>query len=95
MARVPPDDWRRTGQENYLMGLVFKRMPWATVDPNWDHAHCAFCWRKFASADVPDAIGEGYGTLDLYHWVCPECFEDFREEFGWTVVRHAAASPHN
>jgi len=33
-----------------------------------------------------DMLQEGYCTLDEYHWICPECFRDFREMFGWQVV---------
>lgn len=21
------------------------------------------------------------------HWICPECYEDFKELFGWTLER--------
>jgi hypothetical protein len=83
MGRVPADDWRRQGQERYLLGASFKRMAWSTTDPQWDHDHCEFCTRKLALAEIPDSLQEGYGTPNLQHWVCPECFEDFREEFGW------------
>ena len=83
MSPVPADDWRRRGQERYLMGATFKRTPWSSARRGWDHDHCAFCGTKLASAEIPDAMHEGYGTPDLYHWVCPRCFEDFREEFRW------------
>jgi hypothetical protein len=23
---------------------------------------------------------------DNYHWVCPTCFEDFKDYFGWTIA---------
>jgi hypothetical protein len=32
------------------------------------------------------AIGRGPQGEDDYHWVCDECFADFRDRFGWTVV---------
>jgi len=87
MNRVAADDWRRRGQERYLLGASFKRMAWSTKDPQWDHDHCEFRTRKFALAEIPDSLQEGYATPTLQHWVCPECFEDFREEFGW-IERH-------
>jgi hypothetical protein len=81
MAVVPNDDWRRQGQESFLVGLTFKKMPWRSTKPTWDHDHCEFCQTKIAGLDVPDSLHEAYGTPDLYRWVCPQCFEDFREEF--------------
>jgi hypothetical protein len=40
----------------------------------------------------PEVLAEGYteapgGSQPAgEHWICPQCFEDFRDEFGWTVV---------
>lgn len=32
----------------------------------------------------------GYVTADdAYHWLCEQCFADFREKFNWTVVPSA------
>jgi hypothetical protein len=81
MNRIPDDDWRRQGQETYLVGLAFKRMAWSSNNPAWDHDHCEFCQTKLASPAIPDALHEGFGTPDLKHWLCPACFEDFRDEF--------------
>jgi hypothetical protein len=36
--------------------------------------------------NAPEALHEGYCTLDDYHWICSECFHDFKELFGWRVV---------
>jgi len=77
------------GQENYLVGLAFKRMPWATADPDWDHDHCAFCWKKLwdrASNESEAAIG--YATEDEYSWICDVCFAAFKERFRGSVVEH-------
>lgn len=53
-----------------------------------DHDHCEFCGAKFAEPElIPDALHVGYATADEYRWVCEECFDDFRERFGWNVVR--------
>jgi transposase len=35
------------------------------------------------------AAGEGYATLDDYHWICERCFQDFHGQFRWTVVDDA------
>ncbi len=34
----------------------------------------------------PDALPDGYRTVDGDNWVCRQCFEDFRDEFGFTVI---------
>ena len=34
----------------------------------------------------PDALCEGYCTEDQYHWVCKDCFEDFKKQFQWNVA---------
>ncbi len=86
-----PGDSRLRGQENYLAGAKLVRRPYRryAANPNWDHDHCAFCWAKFMVEDCPDVLHEGYATLDDYHWICEGCFQDFREQFRWTVVDDA------
>jgi hypothetical protein len=39
--------------------------------------------------DYPDVLHEGYATQDDYHWICERCFEDFREQFRWTLATNA------
>ncbi len=84
---VSKDDWRRQGQERYLSSVVLVRRPYRLYpkDPAWDHDHCEFCGAKFSLLDAPDHLKEGYATEDDYRWICPTCFEDFAEEFKWTV----------
>ena len=81
-------DWRLRGQEKYLAGATLVRRPYRKYAANrkWDHDHCVFCWAKFMTEDVPGVLHEGYATADDYHWICEPCFQDFQEEFGWTVV---------
>jgi hypothetical protein len=84
---VDDSDWRLMGQEDDLSGVtllrrVWRRPPW---NPSWDHDHCAFCGAKFMVGDRPDVIHEGYCTEDEMSWICPPCFDDFRERFGWVV----------
>ncbi len=84
-------DRRLRGQEAYLAGAVLVRRPYRryVANTDWDHDHCAFCWAKFMVEDHPDMLDEGYATLDDYHWICDRCFQDFREQFRWTVVTDA------
>ena len=80
-------DWRLMGQERYLTGVVLVRCRYCRPqhNSNWDHDHCAFCWAKFMIEDFPDVLHEGYCTKDEYHWICAQCFADFRDLFGWSV----------
>ncbi|WP_237067922.1 hypothetical protein [Microbulbifer guangxiensis] len=79
------DDWRRQGQEAYLLGLTFQRKPYTKYRESWDHDHWDFCGQKLAEFAVDGALHEGYATEDNDRWVCPECFEDFRGEFKWQL----------
>ena len=48
------------------------------------HEHCEFCWTAFSAHE--DDMHSGYCTPDYYRWICEECFQDFQEMFGWTVI---------
>jgi hypothetical protein len=78
-----PDDWRRQAQDEYLMGVRLRLMKWRMSRPGWDHDHCSFCRAKISAYEGD--LRTGYATDDEYHWICPKCFEDFREEFRWTA----------
>lgn len=93
------DDWRLCSQDKYLKGakLRGKQYTWQPDwNPDWDHDHCQFCWAKFMDTDLPDVLRSGYtnteqnvnGTIwrEGARWICSQCFEDFRERFGWTLV---------
>ena len=77
-------DWRRNGQEKYLTNaeLIFIE-EFRSLSDKWEHEHCEFCWEKFSEGD--NDLHSGYCTADQKHWICPDCFEDFREEFQWTI----------
>jgi len=51
---VESDDWRRAGQEKYLLGerLTWKR--YQALRGNWEHEHCAFCFQKFLDASYSE-----------------------------------------
>jgi len=51
----------------------------------WDHDHCAFCGTKFSPEGCPGSLREGYATEDNYRWICPTCFEDFKDTCEWKV----------
>ncbi len=81
---VEKNDWRLTGPEEFLRGRTLYHQNWAACSPQSDHSHCAFCWAKFARFD--GTLNKGYVTQDGCHWICPECFRDFKTTFEWTVV---------
>lgn len=53
------------------------------------HEHCWFCWEK-ATTDTDRVF---YCTEDMGCWICEGCFNDFRDEFGWTVKEGEVWSP--
>jgi hypothetical protein len=75
------DDWRIHGQERWLVGAVLHFAPYLTLRPTWDHDHCAFCWARFTQEPYPDTLQAGYTDDENFHWVCPQCFDDFQERF--------------
>ena len=81
-------DWRLQGQEDFLQGRRLRRSRWWPYRPGWDHDHCEFCWADFGAAKSDHIeFDGGYVTAeDNYHWICTPCFEDFHEQFEWTVV---------
>ncbi len=81
------DDWRLQGQERYLKGITLYWRQYSRYSEDWDHDHCAFCWKKFMEVDHPETLHEGYTTENEYYWVCKVCFEDFRDRFHWRVGR--------
>lgn len=84
---IEKDDWRLRGQEGYLKGatLVYRKYRQYADNPKWDHDHCAFCWEEFCLNENCKSLKEGYATTDDYHWICPACFDDFKEMFEWKV----------
>ena len=80
------NDWRLTGQEKYLKGVPLWRKRYVRYSESWEHDHCEFCWAKFMVEDYPDVLHEGYATEDNYRWICEQCFEDFKDLFGWKVM---------
>ena len=63
----------------------------------WGHDHCEICHQGF-SERYDDDLREGWampGPAGLaeaewkpnYHWLCPNCFEQYRERLRWTSER--------
>ena len=75
-------DWRLQGQENYLKGVKLIARVYNAVK-GWDHDHCEFCGAKFSNNEGD--LHQGYSTVDSYHWICKDCFNDFKDQFEWTI----------
>ena len=73
------EDWRLVGQD-YLQDKELYHLNYRKDDFD-DHEHCSFCWEKF---DSDEQIG--YCTRDYYHWICTNCYEDFKELFKWKII---------
>ena len=81
-------DWRLTGQERWLTGRHWRWSTWASERDEWDHDHCDFCWAEISDRPIDEhtAYNTAWMTVDTPEaWVCPPCFEDFRQRFGWSV----------
>ncbi|MCL2673884.1 MAG: hypothetical protein FWE92_00970 [Defluviitaleaceae bacterium] len=80
------DDWRRTGQEAYLMEAELQYIDeYVPHSGACEHENCCFCSEKI-SADEDD-LNSGYCTIDGEErtWICSYCFDDFQDEFRWKV----------
>jgi hypothetical protein len=82
---IQPDDWRLQGQDKYLFQAELKFQKYSDRKTNTDHDHCEFCMNKFSDS-LPGCFTDGYTTIDDYHWVCINCFQDFNEVFRWVII---------
>lgn len=90
------NDWRNRGQEDYLMNVELRKKsfhansPNSTDDPRKynDHEHCDFCFKKIMEncGGMIDCDVDGYCTIDEKTWICNDCFNEFRNEFGWVIL---------
>jgi hypothetical protein len=76
-------DWRLQGQEKYLADVLLLKKRYRKYRADWDHDHCEFCSHKFS--EQAGDLHDGYVTEDGYHWICEDCYEDFKAKFRWTV----------
>jgi len=77
-------DWRLQGQEKFLKGVALTKQTYRKYRESWEHDHCEFCWAKFSESREDPNVG--YATTDRYHWICENCYQDFKNMFQWTVV---------
>lgn len=79
------NDWRNMGQLEYMFGKKIKHID--DIYQIQDHAHCRFCWDKISA--LPDALHDGYYTVNTKYryWICPECYEDLKDIFQWSLEK--------
>jgi hypothetical protein len=90
MNHENPKQWR-IENANHLRGVRLKLRRYNRRSENWDHDHCSACWAKFAEFNGPEIQHEGYATWHDYglgagyEWVCRKCFDDLKDDLGWTA----------
>lgn len=78
------NDWRLfRGQEKYLHGATLVQQSYKPSSPSNDHDHCEFCMDTFGNG--ADELKCGYSTEDNAIWICPQCYNDFKKIFEWSV----------
>lgn len=66
----------------YLHGLKFRRL---AFDPEENgHEHCELCWDRFSAAESD--LQDGYYADSKKVWICPDCFQQHRNLFGWEEI---------
>jgi len=86
------DKKRRVDNVSHLRGLRLQFRRYGRWSESWDHDHCAACWVKFAEFEGPNILHEGYATCDdyrkgaCYEWICQSCFDDLKDDMGWTIA---------
>lgn len=79
------NDWRLTNQKQYLDKATLVKKNYTKKSDKWEHDHCEFCFEKF-STDIQDSLKDGYCTQDEKHWICNNCYNDFKEMFNWKEI---------
>lgn len=66
--------------QQFMLGEHFRKASFEVSD---EHEHCTMCGIKISG--LPANIHEGYVTTKNIHWVCCECFDEYREEYSWKL----------
>ncbi len=74
----------RVDLAKHTKGATLTLKAYARYSETWDHDHCEACTVKF-SETIPGALREGYATSDNYRWICPNCFNDLKEQMDWKL----------
>lgn len=75
-------DWRLLrGQYKYLHRVILFSRSYQSNNALNDHDHCEFCMVKFGKGSSD--LKQGYCTEDRKIWICPRCYDDFKNLFEW------------
>ncbi|WP_454713659.1 hypothetical protein [Caulobacter segnis] len=107
MTSTPTEpDWpaEQLLEKGYLVGVRFQWKRHTSCEI-WDHDHCEGCLTTFSEhfEEGPGSdpiLREGFTTCsDYVHgsdyaWVCPDCWETFKDAMKWVLVpTEPAAAP--
>ena len=77
-------DWR-LDLAKHTKGATLTLKKYVHTGEKWERVHCEICSEEF-SETAPEALREGYTTSDNDCWICPDCFNDLKEQMGWKLV---------
>lgn len=69
-------------EKDYLHNKELQYKEFIGEDKN-DHEHCELCWHRISN--LKDDSHNGYYEELSKSWICDECFNDFKDLFGWSV----------
>ena len=70
--------------QHYMIGQKLKPSRFEPTESK-DHEHCVMCGAIFSSYDGD--LRDGLVTLDGINWVCLKCYEYYKDEYGWSILR--------
>ena len=76
-------EWNVEESDISLNNHVLHRKIFSDRLKDTEHEHCEFCSALFGS-QKRDFV-EGYCTEDYYYWICDHCYNEFKDEFNWTI----------
>ncbi len=74
------NNWHLTNQMNYLYQKNLIKGTFKLIVKAGSMNIVLFVLKKMI---IPTLA---YSTEDRYHWICPECFDDFKTMFEWRII---------
>lgn len=75
--------WCVEEADNNMRNHVLLKVKFSDRLTETEHEYCEFCMARFGN--VNKDFKEGYRTQNYYYWVCEDCFDEYKEEYHWTV----------
>lgn len=67
----------------YLHNKTLRYMVYPDTGIRGDHDHCEVCWTRFSIYEGDEH--SGFYEEDRCRWICKECYNDFKDLFGWKL----------